>query len=397
MEMTKSRTRSAMAMGLAGMLAALSALAAPVFAAPENPAEPTTELGKLAASLKPGEMKELKTKGYTREMLQSWYEWDHDEKGNRLYGAQKMFNIMTGGWANDGKWDPKTRQALFVGIGHYAAMKFVTYAADSNKWTLEPVPPPLDPRNKDAIQCGIENGRRVWPRGHTYDLQAISPEHRIFVLRWSRGLNVYDIDKKEWRLISNLDLNWQLARDQIEYFPEMKGFVGGLGGSVLLCSPPASKDGQWTRRSLGSAPGIALHGVMEHNPVHKVMVFGGGTPKGNLFRLDTGGKITKLTPPPGCLACVSTAKFMCDPVSGEYICVTEDGDKKGSTKTYAFHPIRDEWKEIPKLRFPTGVAVPVDTYGVLMICTGGQVFVYKHKPVWTDEMPAVTPGAPSGK
>ncbi|MGQ9663348.1 MAG: hypothetical protein ACUVWX_13570 [Kiritimatiellia bacterium] len=26
-------------------------------------------------------------------------------------------------WSHDAKWDPKTRQVLFIGIGHYAALK----------------------------------------------------------------------------------------------------------------------------------------------------------------------------------------------------------------------------------------------------------------------------------
>jgi len=355
-----------------------------------------TALGRLAASLKPGQMKPLKTIGLTRKLGQSWYDWDHDKNGKSIYGAQKMFNIFTGGWANDAKWDPETRQVLFVGIGHYAAMKFVTYSADTNKWTLEAVPTPLDPRNPKADQCPGKPGKKTWGRGHTYDLMAISPEHRQFVLRWSRGLNVYHIDNKKWKVIRSLNLGWDLPRDQIEYFPEMKGYIayrGREGGAVLLCTPPEKDGGQWRRRSLGSAGGIAMHGVMEYNPVHKVMVFGGGTPAGNFWRLDAEGKLKRLKPPPGCICCVPRAKFMCDPVSGEYIVRTEKTEKTRQTpkklapRTYAYHPIRDEWTEMPKLRLPKGLGTAVNTYGVLMITTGGQVLVYKHKPVWPDDVP----------
>jgi hypothetical protein len=351
--------------------------AAPALAGGPPAAKAETELGKLAATLKPGEMKELKTTGYTRDLLKSWYDWEWEgvTAARSKYGGQKMFNIMTGGWANDGKWDPVTRQVLYCGIGHYASMKFVTYSADRNEWTLMPVPPPLDPRNEDAIQCGIENGRRVWSRGHTYDLQAISPKHRMFVLLWSRGLNVYDIDKKEWSLVRG-DFSYQGAADQIEYFPELAGFVHTKRPKVMLYDPVAGKN-----RELGAVSGIALHCVMEYSPVYKVLVFGGGTPAGSLWRLDAGGRLQKLKPAPGCVACVATAKFTCDPASGEYVVVTEKTEKAAS-KTYAFHPLKDEWKEMPDKRFPTGVAVPVNTFGVIMICTGSQVYLYKHKPLF---------------
>ncbi|MGQ9652151.1 MAG: hypothetical protein ACUVXJ_18800 [Phycisphaerae bacterium] len=245
--MQKALILSAMAVGVA--LAAGTA-------EPAEKSVPETELGKLAASLKPGEMKELKTKGYTRDVLNSWYDWDHDAAGTRIYGAQKMFNVAMS-WSHDAKWDPKTRQVLFIGIGHYAALKIMAYSADSNAWTLMPVPTWCDPRRiecqvvevlpgnrvklsvgraqgmwpeaeldilrdgkavarvrvselseKDsvaavldgsgAIRAGDEarnpdapvcekdekTGRRIWPRGHTYDRLAISPEHRLFAVNW---------------------------------------------------------------------------------------------------------------------------------------------------------------------------------------------------------------------
>ncbi|MCX7806626.1 MAG: hypothetical protein N3A38_15790, partial [Planctomycetota bacterium] len=111
-----------------------------------------TELGKLAASLKPGEIREFQTRGYNHDLLKSWYDWDHDASGKRLYGAQAMFHITATHFSNTAKWDPKTRQVLIIGIGHYAAMKFVAYSADRNEWTLMPVPTWCDPR---SIECQV--------------------------------------------------------------------------------------------------------------------------------------------------------------------------------------------------------------------------------------------------
>jgi hypothetical protein len=78
---------------------------------------------------------------------------------------------------------------------------------------------------------------------------------------------------------------------------------------------------------------------------------------------------------------------MCDPVSGEYVVQECLPDRSKSGKVYAFHPLRDEWKEVPGLSFPLGIGFGVSTYGVMMICTNGKVFLYKHKPVWSGDKP----------
>jgi RNA polymerase sigma factor (sigma-70 family) len=366
---------------------ALAAGTAPKAGNGKEPAKTDTALGRLAASLKPGEMKEFKTGGYTPDLLKSWYPWDHDDKGTRIYGAQKMFNIMTGGWANDGKWDPKTRQVLYLGTGHYAALKFVTYSADTNAWTLEPVPPPLDPRRKDSV-CARDKktGRGVWPRSHTYDGQFIDPEGRIFGIVWRPRVFTYDIDKKKWAYQTLKHAMLKNASMPAEYFPEMKGVLYKGRGGLLHVNPLTGAE-----RVLGKAS-VGLHGVMEYNPVYKaVLVGGGGGVKGGpreVSLVTPEGKIRELKPLPVSVNCIATSKLMCDPVSGEYI-VQEPLKRrsKKERKVYALHPVLNEWKEIPGLRFPLGVAVPVSTYGVIMICTGRKVYVYKHKPVWPDDVP----------
>jgi hypothetical protein len=420
----------------------------------EKPEAPETELGKLAASLKPGEMKELKTKGYTRDVLQSWYEWDHDEKGTRIYGSGRMYNVAMS-WSHDAKWDPKTRQVLFIGIGHYTALKFLSYSADSNAWTLMPVPTWCDPRriecqvvevlpeNRLKLSAGRAQGMwadaeldllrdgkvvglarvqelnekdsiallllpvgeiqvgdiarnpaapatsknpkgtgRIWPRGHIYDRLAISPEHRKFAINW-HGLYLYDIDRREWTRSRVAAAGGKDALQVAEYFPEMKTFIYTTKWGKDLRAWNVEKK---TDRSLGSYP-LGMHGVMEYNPVHKVLVFGLGDGNLNLCRMDAQGKVKKLKPAPIAVSCREISKLLCDPVSGEFLAQENlrlKKNQKDNRRVYAFHPMRDEWKEISGLRFPSGLGVAVDTYGVLMFCTGGQVFVYKHKPVFTE-------------
>jgi hypothetical protein len=346
-----------------------------------------TALGRLAASLKPGEMKELKTGGYNSHLLNSWYDWDHKAnggKGDRIYGAQRMFNIITGGWANDGKWDPVTRQVLYLGIGHYAALKFVTYSADTNAWTLMPVPTWCDPRDPKSVACRTQKGKRIWPRSHTYDSQFIDPKKRLFGILWRPRIYTYNIDTKKWSWHRVRSANMKNANMPTEYFPEMgKVLHIGSGNSLFSCDPETGKE-----QGLGKVS-IGIHGTMEYNPIYKVMLVGGGSGgKGgegnrNVSLVDGKGKITELKPLPELLLCTPRAKLMCDPVSGEYIIQgCPIWKSKVKPKVYALHPVRNEWKEIPGMNFPSGVAIPINTYGVIMICTKRKVFVYKHKPVW---------------
>jgi RNA polymerase sigma factor (sigma-70 family) len=347
-----------------------------------------TALGRLAASLKPGEMQELKTIGLNGELTKSWYDWDHDAKGTRVYGAQKMFHIMTGGWANDAKWDPQTGQIFFLGGGHYAAFKFVTYSAKTNKWTLEPVPPWLDPRSKSQ-DCGrwpkTKAGNKSWPRGHSYDCNAIYPGKRRYALTLWGKLRLYDVDKKKWlKSIPGFNTN---SKGPCEGFPELGGFVAfSRSRKLIVCDPDKG-----SKRELGRVP-YGMHGVMEYNPVHKVLVVGGGDSGKNgtrgLALVDAKGKIKRLKDLPVRVNCTPSSKLMCDPVSGEYIFQEKHQRKvKRKQKVYALHPILNEWKEMEGRRFPNGIAVAVDTYGVIVICTDRQVFVYKHKPLWPDDLP----------
>jgi len=140
-------------------------------------------------------------------------------------------------------------------------------------------------------------------------------------------------------------------------------------------------------RRLGSYR-FGIHGVMEYNPVHEVMLFGagddGGGPNPNLYLINKEGRVTTLGPAPVHFNCTPTSKLMCDPASGEFVV-------KGvrDEAVYAFHPVQDQWRKISGLGLPDGgsLGVAVDTYGVMMLLarTGGREFrcyLYKHKPVW---------------
>src|SRR5438034_11838264 len=75
-----------------------------------------TELAKLAATMKPGTWAELKTADYNLELL-------------------KVQNHHILEYTDTAVWDPKSQQVLFVGQGHYSAVKFIRRAQISNATT----------------------------------------------------------------------------------------------------------------------------------------------------------------------------------------------------------------------------------------------------------------------
>ena len=344
-------------------------LVAGMAAADGKPA-PETELGRLAASMQPGELKKLNTKNYNWDLLKSHYEWENSS------GARNGYQIIC--WSNDADWDPVTQQLFYYGLGHYASPKFVAYSASSNAWRVLELPPWSDARKRKD---------KRWPVGHSYDRNALSVEHRLYAVNWN-GLHLYNIDSNTWSYARGSGAGGKDAFQVCEYFPAMKGFPyeANWGRHLKFWNAETGKN-----RSLGSHP-FGIHGVMEYNPVHKVMVFGAGDIKDRahpgFFLINAKGKVSKLKPPPVHINCTEKSMFVCDPVSGEYIVK----DRK-TRHIYAYHPIRDEWKEL-SVRFPSGMAASVPDHGVIMFCPMVKGFsgskphhclLYKHKRQWPEE------------
>jgi len=126
-----------------------------------------------------------------------------------------------------------------------------------------------------------------------------------------------------------------------------------------------------------------MHGIMEYNPVHKVMLVGGGDGNLETFSLvDQDGKISRVVKSPAPGRCTSESKATVCPVGGEFLI-----QGRGQKNMFALDPIKNEWKELRR-GAPGGMAAPVPEYGVVLFCTAGRnpkVYVYKHKSPWADE------------
>src|SRR5438552_18212931 len=85
----------------------------------------TSALGSLAASMQPGDWRQLSTNGFTQGLLEPC-----------LDGA----NVFE--YADNATWDPISRQWLFLGSTHGNCLlaKFIVYNDTNNTSRAEPLP-----------------------------------------------------------------------------------------------------------------------------------------------------------------------------------------------------------------------------------------------------------------
>jgi hypothetical protein len=332
-----------------------------------------TVLGQLAAQMKPGELQELETEGYTGALVFAQYGDELDELGDGV-NKDQIYN-----YSNKGAWDPETRQFFFLGLGHYAALKFISYSERDNKWTLMPVPPWADPRvTNDA-----------WPRSHAYSKNVVDVERRLFLFfGLARGVRRYHIDQKRWLGPLPYAEGMPLLKDANAggtVFPELGGWVRFWLGQVHLYSHEKES---WSK--LGENDGVAMHALIEYSSKAKVAVYGGGREPPALYAIDTAGTFSKVAQPPAALPFIGTHTqvFVPDPVSGEFIVGNMQDPKQdsGDPHLFALDVKRNAWKrlsvEIPRSRYLIAAAIP--NHDVIMFCGAApaKVWLYKHKSPW---------------
>jgi hypothetical protein len=331
------------------------------------PAVPQTALGLLAESMAPGTWAELPTLDMVPTLIAD--------------GASG--SIL--GYAEDGGWDPTTRQFLFVGCDHFFTadgdrLRFVAYSADTNAWRILPTP--------YWIPDGINHG---------YDHNAIDPVHSRFYHRTyaTRSVYRYDIAADTWTPLPDIPgsvMGYNNCCMGLEYFPELDGLIlagstdSGVSDEAYLYSDGT---GQWSRIADDSPMGSYNHFV-EYNPVHRLVLFGGGTDNNRqLHSISATGVVTHHADAPIPLG-VQNAIVTVDPVGGDFLVLGKDGG------FFEYDVLADAWSVVPgsvPIFFPVRgpnlvwqtVAAPVSTYGVTMFVkfyfdgAGSQAWVYLYK------------------
>jgi hypothetical protein len=325
-------------------LSLLLAVAAPRLHGAEPAPLAETELGKLAATMEPGAWAKLKTEGYTADLL-------------------KVQNHHILEYTDQAVWDPKSRQVLFVGQGHYSAVKFIAYSAADNRWKLLPTPSwwSGDPATGKG------------PIGHAYDNNAIDPARGILYFHQSATTKVhrYDIAKGEWSTLPELKGAPTGHGTALVHFPEMKGLVRVLAGSVHFLSEDKNA---WSLLKDKVAMG-PYHNIAKYSPATKSVIFGAGNGSKILYRLDGKGEITPLPEAP-ILIRISSTVVTVDPVKGDVLVL--DMEKK--RKFHVLDIKKNSWQELPDAPLSSGVAVPIPELGVNFYFSTRpeMVYLYKH-------------------
>lgn len=301
-----------------------------------------SELGDLAASMSPGEWRELSTSGLSAAI---------DDNGS----SQHILTFSQGGRT----WNPATNEAYFIGGDHNGGNEhFIRYVAATNEWQSMPDPPWFP-------QGSTQN--------HSYNYNTIDTANQYFYNKTRR----YDIETGNWDSVADLPQALRANR-AFEYF-EGLGLVAFNNGEVYLLPDGATS---WTDVA-SNLSWTGLHALGEYSQPLGAMILGGGDNSDSLYKLEADLSITSLPGTPlSELSTNSTSGILThDPVSGDFLFV--DGDH--SFWKYDLQT----WTSLPSLDFITNsyvddcIFIPVSTYGVVILIEwiapgNSKMWVYKH-------------------
>ena len=314
-------------------------------------------LGDLAATMKAGDWRQLTTTGMPAALAAS------GSSGGII------------GYSSSAAWDSKGEKFYYIGSDHCDTRRFVCYDASTNAWSRLPQPPWVNP-------AGYCNGM-----GHGYDHQDINVAAGIYYFRENYLVHCYKISTGTWSdTPENTDI-YSIALG-VSYFPEAHGlFVADMQIQKTWIFLDATS--QWKTLSPVVGTSGSYHGISEYNPVHKVVIFGGGNGNRSLYKMDSLQTITRLKDSPVDLNCSSLSSLLTvDPVSGDYLVFTSDG------LFHIYNVLTDTWTMGPGSNLfgstkggSNGavwgvIATPISNYGVVMFAkdnlANSMVYIYKH-------------------
>lgn len=301
-------------------------------------------------------------------------------------------------YSEDAVWDPVSHRVYFIGSDHIyigdcpnlIGQRFISYSEASNGWSVMPNPAWFVPRV-----------------AHGYDHSAIDSANGVFYHHpygnGDRGTHRYDITASIW-LADTPTAPTRACCAGVEYFPEFVGADSGTtpGGLIFAADGNVWAHRTATNKWTGALSNSRLnygeyHTLAEYNPVHKVVIFGGGEIYSpyqvfrTLYKLAADGTISALNDAPFSLR-VNLSLVTVDPVSGDYLVFGPNGE------FYVFDVINNTWTlktGAPPFAAPRRdsnvttvdlvVAAPISTYGVVMFikhfpgnAAQTKVYLYKH-------------------
>src|SRR5262245_394600 len=323
-------------MGKMLMVVCLTWIGSPVGAAgpPARKADTTSALARLAAALKPGK----------------WAVLNKDGDGSG-YGPKFTDSGVGGlfGYASKATYDPVCRRVFFFGSGHHgmstkeyyaAIIKFIVCEVDKNRWTRLKTPQwYLDTGTKGGNSHGYQY--QTIGQGRFYRMSLGPPARKSTVQECNIDRDkVADIDPKDdWK--ESIDVPFTFSVGPLEYFPERNSLVT-INTRTSEVYERELSSAKWVKGA--KVPGMIHFSIAaSYNPVHKAIVFGGGSqaapPWTNVrkwYLLDAKGKVTPLDDSPVDSYAATATLFTVDPVSGKHLLIRPNYFDHKKTTGYWF-------------------------------------------------------------
>jgi hypothetical protein len=295
-----------------------------------------SELSKLAHDMKPGEWAELKAKRPNRLMRVF--------VGHRDSGKEVWHHIA--GWTDDGKWDPKTRQFLFMGFR--MQNKFIAYSEDSNEWRILP-----DPYGWNTPGKGTFKDTRKTGFGHVYGRNALDAEHSIFYVSLSGYTYAYNLQEGTWSRVKGG------SRMTIEYFPrlgllshETRPNRSKTGFPLALLKPRTN-----TWEPFAVLPFSGYHAIAHYNPKLDEMIFFAGNNDRSVVTINRNGHVTQQEDLPFDMT-IRHGQVVVDPTTGLYLIFHQGLLYEFNSQTNQYRPVIDYRPPWGKYEMPVPAAIP---------------------------------------
>lgn len=267
-------------------------------------------IGRLAATLKPGDWAEIETvlpKGMTSLF---------DLFRVRIDDGRFM---SIDGWTDSAHWDPRRRQTLFIGMRKYK--RFIAYDSMNNAWQVlgwaGNAPPKFE-------RVGHVYGRTAldWKRGHYYWLGP------------GKVLYRYLLDEARWESIDGVLMGGYVP---IEMHEGMDALLAISRGGQLI----GYRDGKsW---EIGRVAVDGYHSVGRYNRARGDMLFAGGNASARkLVLVSKDGSTRSLRDAPFDIV-IKNASLTYDPKGGNYLFMLRQ-----ERELHELDPDRDEWRLVRK-------------------------------------------------